>query len=73
LISDLYRKIGAVDKDVSVCFLTAVNYFEEFRAIYPDIVYKIENDEDACVIDKPTGSKQLMEKINKIIKVSKER
>jgi DNA-binding response OmpR family regulator len=64
---DLYRKIRAVDKDVRVCLLTAVNIFDEFRAIFRDIVYKIENDEDACVIDKPTGSKQLIEKINKII------
>jgi DNA-binding response OmpR family regulator len=70
---DFYRRIRVVDEDVSVCFLTAVNNFSEYRAKYPDVVHKIENDEDACVIDKPTGSKQLIEKVNKILNISKEK
>jgi DNA-binding response OmpR family regulator len=70
---DFYRKIRAVDKDVSVCFLTAVNDFNDYRAMYPDIVYKVENDDDICIIDKPIGSKRLIEKINRMLKISKER
>ncbi|HEY9386743.1 MAG TPA: response regulator [Nitrososphaeraceae archaeon] len=69
---DFYRKIRALDKEISVCFLTAVNNFNEYGAIYPDIVSKIENDVDTCVIDKPADSKQLIEKIMKVLKIAKE-
>jgi DNA-binding response OmpR family regulator len=69
---DFYRKIRALDKEISVCFLTAVNNFNEYRAIYPDIVSKIENDIDTCVIDKPADSKQLIGKIIKVLKIAKE-
>lgn len=69
---DFYRKMRGVDKAISICFLTAVNDFREYRAIHPDIVHKIENDIDARVIDKPAGSKRLIEKINKILNISKE-
>jgi DNA-binding response OmpR family regulator len=69
---DFYRKIRALDKEISVCFLTAVNNFNEYRTIYPDIVSKIENDIDTCVIDKPADSKQLIEKIIKVLKIAKE-
>jgi CheY-like chemotaxis protein len=64
---DFYRKIRAVDKEINVCFLTAVNDFRDYKAMHSDLVHEIENDDDACVIDKPAGSKQLIEKINKIL------
>jgi DNA-binding NtrC family response regulator len=69
---DFYRRIRVVDKEVSVCFLTAINDFNDYRAIYPDIVYKMENDDSMCIIDKPAGSKRLIEKINKMLKIPKE-
>jgi CheY-like chemotaxis protein len=65
---DFYRNIRGVDKEINVCFLTAVNDFKEYGAIHPDIVYEIGTDNDACIIDKITDSKQLIEKINKILK-----
>lgn len=64
---ELYRKIKLLDRNVDICFLTAVNDFSEYRVVYPDITDEIEKDEDSCIIDKPADTEQLMKKINKVI------
>jgi YesN/AraC family two-component response regulator len=64
---ELYRKIKLLDKNVEICFLTAVNDFNEYRVAHPDITDEIEKDKDSCIIDKPADSEQLMRKINKVI------
>lgn len=64
---ELYRKIKLLDKNVEICFLTAVNDFNEYRAAYPDITDEIEKDKDSCIIDKPADGEQLTKKINKLI------
>lgn len=64
---ELYRKIKLLDRNVDICFLTAVSNFSEYREVYPDIIDEIEKDKDSCVIDKPADTEQLMKIINKAI------
>ncbi|HEU4446148.1 MAG TPA: response regulator [Nitrososphaeraceae archaeon] len=64
---ELYEKLKNIDKNVDICFLTAVNDFNEYRIIHRDITDEIEKDEDSCIIDKPADSEQLIKKINKVI------
>jgi CheY-like chemotaxis protein len=64
---ELYEKLKNIDKNVDICFLTAVNDFNEYRIIHPDITDEIEKDKDSCIIDKPADSEQLIKKINKVI------
>lgn len=64
---ELYRKIKLLDKNVEICFLTAVNDFSEYRVLHPDITNEIEKDNDSCIIDKPADTEQLIERINKVI------
>jgi hypothetical protein len=39
--------------------------------VYQDITDEIEKDNDSCIIDKPTGTEQLIKKINKAIETWK--
>ena len=64
---ELYRKLKLLDRNVDICFLTAVSNFSEYRQVYPDITDEIEKDKDSCVIDKPADTEQLMKKIDKVI------
>jgi DNA-binding response OmpR family regulator len=64
---ELYEKLKNIDKNVDICFLTAVNDFNEYKIIHRDITDEIEKDKDSCIIDKPAGSEQLIKKINKVI------
>jgi DNA-binding response OmpR family regulator len=60
---ELYRKIKLLDKNIDICFLTAVNDFSEYRVLHPDITNEIEKDKDSCIIDKPADTEQLIERI----------
>ena len=64
---ELYRNIKLLDRNVDVCFLTAVNDFNEYRVVHRDITDEIEKDDDSCIIDKPADTEQLIKKINKVI------
>ena len=64
---ELYRKMKLLDKNIDICFLTAVNDFSEYRVLHPDITNEIEKDKDSCIIDKPANTEQLIERINKVI------
>ena len=64
---ELYRKIKLLDRNVGMCFLTAVNDFNEYRVVHRDITDEIEKDDDSCIIDKPADTEQLIKKINKVI------
>ena len=64
---ELYRKMKLLDKNIDICFLTAVNDFSEYRVLHPDITNEIEKDKDSCIIDKPADTEQLIERINKVI------
>ena len=64
---ELNRKIKLLDKNIDICFLTAVNDFSEYRVLHPDITNEIEKDKDSCIIDKPADTEQLVERINKVI------
>jgi CheY-like chemotaxis protein len=64
---ELYAKLKDIDKNIDICFLTAVNEFNEYRIIHRDITDKIEKDDDSCIIDKPADTEQLVKKINKVI------
>lgn len=64
---ELYRKIKLLDKNVDVCFLTAVNDFNEYRVVHKDITNEIEKDDDSCIIDKPADTEQLIKRINKVL------
>jgi DNA-binding response OmpR family regulator len=64
---ELYRKIKLKDRIVDICFLTGVHEFNEYRVVHPNITDEIEKNDDSCVIDKPAGTEQLIEKINKVI------
>ena len=63
---ELYRKIKLLDKNIDICFLTAVNDFSEYRELHPDITNEIEKDKDSC-IDKPADTEQIIKRINKVI------
>lgn len=64
---ELYEKFKNMDKKIGICFLTAVNDFNEYRIIHREITDEIEKDKDSCIIDKPTNTEQLIKKINKVI------
>ena len=64
---ELYEKFKNMDKNIGICFLTAVNDFNEYRIIHREITDEIEKDKDSCIIDKPTNTEQLIKKINKVI------
>ena len=66
---ELYRKIKQLDRNVDICFLTAVNDFNEYRVAHPDITDEIEKDKDSCIIDKPADTQQLIRKINEVIHI----
>ena len=71
---ELYKKIKRLDKNVDICFLTAVNDFNEYKVVHRDISDEIAKNDDSCNIDKPADTQQLIKKINKAtgIKMSKE-
>jgi DNA-binding NtrC family response regulator len=62
---ELYKKIKLLDKNVDICFLTAVNDFNEYKIVHRDIVAEIEKNDDSCIIDKSADTQQLIKKINK--------
>ena len=64
---ELYRKIKLLDKNVLICFLTAVNDFDEYRVVHLDVTNEIEKNDNPCIIDKPVDTQQLIRKINKAI------
>jgi DNA-binding NtrC family response regulator len=64
---ELYKKIKQLDRNIDICFLTAVNDFSEYRIVHPDITYEVEKNEDSCIIEKPADTEQLIRKINKVI------
>jgi DNA-binding response OmpR family regulator len=66
---ELYRKIKMLDRNVDICFLTAVNDFNEYRVAHSDITDEIEENEDSCIIDKPADTEQLIRKINEVINI----
>ena len=39
---EIYEKIKTKDEKVSVCFLTAVTDFSDYKKIHPDIIDEIE-------------------------------
>ncbi|MDQ3840675.1 MAG: response regulator [Thermoproteota archaeon] len=66
---ELYRRIKLLDRNVDICFLTAVNDLSEYRVEHPDITDEIERDKESCIIDKPAGTEQLIRKINEVIHI----
>jgi CheY-like chemotaxis protein len=64
---ELYEKLKNIDRNIDICFLTAVNDFNEYRIVHRDITDEIEKDKDSCIIDKPANTEQLIKKINKVI------
>ena len=62
----LYKKMKLLDRKVKVCFLNSASDFSPYIAIYPDIVDIVEKNGDR-IVDKPIGSKQLINEINKLI------
>jgi len=64
---ELYKKIKLIDKNVDVCFLTAVKDFNEYKVVHRDITDEIAKNDDSYIIDKPADTQQLIKKINKAI------
>jgi FixJ family two-component response regulator len=64
---ELYKKIKLLDKNVDICFLTAVNDFNEYKVVHRDMTDEIAKNGDSCIIDKPADTQQLIKKINKAI------
>jgi CheY-like chemotaxis protein len=62
----LYKKIKLLDRKVKVCFLNSASDFSPYVAIYPDILDTVEKNGDR-IVDKPIGSKQLINEINKLV------
>jgi FixJ family two-component response regulator len=64
---ELYKEIKLLDKNVDICFLTAVNDFNEYKVVHRDMTDEIAKNGDSCIIDKPADTQQLIKKINKAI------
>ena len=62
----LYKKIKLLDRKVKVCFLNSASDFSPYVAIYPGILDTVEKNGDR-IVDKPIGSKQLINEINKLV------
>jgi hypothetical protein len=65
----LYKKIKTLDKEIKVLFLTSVydlDYY--YRTLYSNVVNTIKKNND-CIIDKPVGAEQLLEEVNKLLRV----
>ena len=62
----LYKKIKLLDRKVKVCFLNSASDFSPYVAIHPDILDTVEKNGDR-IVDKPIGSKQLINEINKLV------
>jgi DNA-binding NtrC family response regulator len=62
----LYKKIKLLDRKVKVCFLNSAPDFSPYIAIYPDILDTVEKNGDR-IVDKPIGSKRLINEINKLV------
>jgi DNA-binding response OmpR family regulator len=60
----LYLEIKRLDKKVKICFLTAVEP-TPYKRVYSDIFSSLPAN---CFIRKPIENKELMERINEIIK-----
>ena len=61
---ELYKKIKLLDKNVDICFLTAVNDFNEYKVVHRDMTDVLAKTDDSCIIDKPADTQQLIMKIN---------
>ena len=61
------EKIKTKDENISVCFLTAVTDFSNYKKIHLDIIDEKEKKDDSYIIDKPSDTEQLITKINKIM------
>ena len=59
----LYREIRRLDKEVKICFLTAVEP-TPYNGVYSDIFSSIPAN---CVIRKPIENEEMMKRINEII------
>jgi hypothetical protein len=64
---ELYKRIKLLDKNVDICFLTAVKDFNEYKVVHRDITDEIAKNDESCIIDKPADTQQLIKKINKAI------
>jgi CheY-like chemotaxis protein len=67
---ELYKKIKAIDEKVKVCFLSAVYDLRDYKLANPALVEAIEQGKE-CFIDKPIGSKKLLNQIDKTINPDK--
>jgi CheY-like chemotaxis protein len=67
---ELYKKIKAKDEKVKVCFLSAVYDLRDYKQANPALVDAIERGKE-CFIDKPIGSKKLLNQINRAINPDK--
>jgi DNA-binding NtrC family response regulator len=67
---ELYKKIKAIDENVKVCFLSAVYDLRDYKQANPALVDAIERGKE-CFIDKPIGSKKLLNHINRAINPEK--
>jgi two-component SAPR family response regulator len=60
---ELYKKMKEIDNKVKICFLTAIEYYnDEFRMAFPKLTLK-------CIADKPIS----IDLLAKIIKQELER
>ena len=54
---ELYKRMMEIDNKVKVCFLTAIEYYnDEFRMAFPELIVK-------CFADKPISMDMLAKKI----------
>ena len=59
---DLYKKLLEIDKDIKVCFLTALGEFDEYYKQYKKEVYP--KPKERYFIAKPVSSDELIRRVN---------
>ena len=64
---ELYKRIKIIDDKVKVCFLSSVHDLSEYKRIHADTINSIQNGLDECFMDKPIGTQQLLNRMNKIV------
>jgi DNA-binding NtrC family response regulator len=64
---ELYKNIKAIDREVKICFLTAVHDLTKYKTIYPDVIEEIELGKVKCFMDKPVTSEHLLTLVHREI------
>jgi CheY-like chemotaxis protein len=62
---ELYRELRALDRTITICFLSAFEMHEEFKKLFPSM-----SDSIKTIIQKPITAQRLLKEIQLFLKMS---